>query len=165
MKNLRLGHSKCFRMHVGKNKTCCPVLQVRDEIMLTSEREKYLGDIISSSCKIDENIEERYNKGIGIANKIISFGHYYFQMAILFRQSMLINGIMCNGEVIYGVSKTHIETLEAVDKYFWRKVFGAPISTPIESFFIETNTIPIRYILMGRRLMYFWNLMQKNDTE
>ena len=71
MKNLRLGHSKCFQMHIGKDKTCCPVLQVRDEIMLTSEREKYLGDIISSSCKINDNIDERYNKGIGIANKII----------------------------------------------------------------------------------------------
>ena len=166
MKNLRLGHSKCFQMHIGKDKTCCPVLQVRDEIMLTSEREKYLGDIISSSCKINDNIEERYNKGIGIANKIIgllkeiSFGHHYFQMAILFRQSMLVNSIMCNSEVLYGVSQTHIDTLESVDKYFWRKVFGAPISTPIESFFIETNTIPIRYILMGRRLMYYWNLMQ-----
>ena len=60
--------------------------------MLTSEREKYLGDIISSSCKINDNIEERYNKGIGIANKIIgllkeiSFGQYS-----VFRQSMLIN--------------------------------------------------------------------------
>ena len=158
-------------MHIGKNQTCCPVLQVRDEIMLTSEREKYLGDIISSSCKINDNIEERYNKGIGIANKIIgllkeiSFGHYYFQMAILFRQSMLVNSILCNSEVLYGVSQTHIDTLESVDKYFWRKVFGAPISTPIESFFIETNTIPIRYILMGRRLMYYWNLMQKDETE
>ena len=91
MKNLRLGHSKCFTMHVGRNKTCCPILKIQDEIMLTSDREKYLGDIISSDCKINENIEERYNKGIGISNKIIgllkeiSFGHFYFEMAVLFR--------------------------------------------------------------------------------
>ena len=96
MKNLRLGHSKCFRMHVGKNKNMLPCL--------TCKRWDY---------------KYEYNKGIGIANKIIgllkeiSFGQYYFQMAILFRQSMLIKGIMCNSEVLYGVSKTHIETLEA----------------------------------------------------
>ena len=62
MKNLRLGHSKCFRMHVGKNKTCCPVLQVRDEIMLTSEREKYLGDIISSSCRLMRTLKNGITK-------------------------------------------------------------------------------------------------------
>ena len=96
MKNPRLGHSKCFQMHVGRNKTCCPILKIQDEIMLTSDREKYLGDIISSDCKINENIEERYNKGIGISNKIIgllkeiSFAHFYFEMAVLFRQSQLV---------------------------------------------------------------------------
>ena len=139
LKNLRLGKSKCFKMHVGKNESNCPNLKVHEEDMLTSKREKYLGDIISSDCKINLNIEERYNKGIGIANQIISllkeisFGHHYFEMAVLFRQSMLVNSILCNSEVLYGLNKTHIETLESVDKYFWRKVFGSFISTPIES--------------------------------
>ena len=83
-------------MHVGSNTNCCPILKVHEEDMLTSTRERYLGDIISSDCKIYENVQERYNKGIGIANKIISmlkemsFGFYYFETAVLFRQSMLI---------------------------------------------------------------------------
>ena len=139
--------------------------------MLTSNREKYLGDIITSDCKINSNVEERYNKGIGIANQIIgllkeiSFGKHYFQMAVMFRQSMLINSILCNSEVLYGLNKTHIETLESVDTYFWRNVFGSIVSTPLESYFIETNSIPIRYIIMARRLMYYWNVLQKDDTE
>ena len=150
LKNLRLGHSKCFKMHVGKNTNCCPDLKIQDKMMLTSNREKYLGDIISTDCKINENILERYNKGIGICNKIIgilkeiSFGHFYFEMAVLFRQSLLLNSILCNSEVLYGLSQEHINTLESVDKYFWRKVFGSPISTPIESFCIEINSISIR---------------------
>ena len=171
LKNLRLGHSKCFKMHVGKNTNCCPDLKIQDKMMLTSNREKYLGDIISTDCKINENILERYNKGIGICNKIIgilkeiSFGHFYFEMAVLFRQSLLLNSILCNSEVLYGLSQEHINTLESVDKYFWRKVFGSPISTPIESFYIETNSISIRHIIMGRRLMYYWNILQKDDSE
>ena len=52
LKNLRLGHSKCFQMHIGKNKTCCPILIIQDKTMLTSDRERYLGDIITSDCKI-----------------------------------------------------------------------------------------------------------------
>ena len=61
LKNLRLGKSKCFKMHVGKNKSCCPNLKVHEEDMLTSNKEKYLGDIILSDCKINSNIEERYS--------------------------------------------------------------------------------------------------------
>ena len=116
-------------------------------------------------------MEERYDKGIGIANQIISllkeisFGHHYFQMATMFRQSMLINSILCNSEVLYGLNKTHIETLESVDTYFWRNVFGAIVTTPIESYFIETNSVPLRYIIMARRIMYYWNILQKDDSE
>ena len=101
MKNLRLGHNKCFKMHIGRNTNCCPILKVQDEDMQTSDKERSLGDIILSDCKINANIEERYNKGIGICNQIIgilkeiSFGHYYFEMAMLFKQSMLINSILC----------------------------------------------------------------------
>jgi hypothetical protein len=65
--------------------------------MLTSSREKYLGDIITSDCKKNSNIEEIYNKGMGIEHQIISmlkeisFGQHYFHMAMVFRQSMLLN--------------------------------------------------------------------------
>ena len=89
MKNLKLGHSKCFKMHVGKNASCCPVLKVEDKEMLSSNREKYLGVILTSDCKINSNIEERVNKGMGIVNQIISFlkeisfGEYYFEMQCL----------------------------------------------------------------------------------
>ena len=86
-------------------------------------------------------------------------------MAVLFRQSLLLNSILCNSEVLYGLNQEHINTLESVDKYFWRKVFGSPISTPTESFYIETNSVAIRHIIMGRRLMYYWNILQKNDSE
>ena len=87
MKNLRLGHNKCFKMHVGKNDSCCPMLKVHEKPMLTSNREKYLGDLITSDCKINYNIEERYNKGIGFLNQIFSLLKEisYFEMAVLFR--------------------------------------------------------------------------------
>ena len=84
---------------------------------------------------------------------------------MVFRQSMLLNGILCNSEVLYGLNKTHIETLESVDKYFFKSVFNSLVSTPIESYYIETNSTPIRYIIMARRLMYYWTLLQKDDSE
>ena len=170
-KNLELGPDKCFKLHVGKESECCPMLKIDEEVMLSSCKEKYLGDILTTDCRINANIEERCSKGIGIVNQIlsllkeISFGEYYFEMAVLFRQSMLLNGILCNSEVLYGVNKGHIESLEAIDNYYWIKVFNCPISTPIETFFLETNTIPIKYILKSRRLMYYWNILHMDESE
>ena len=95
----------------------------------------------------------------------VSFGHHYFEMALMFRQSMLINSILCNIEVLYGVTKAHVERLESVDKNFMRRIFQAPISTPVESFFIEANVLPLRFVILGRRIMYYHTLLQKSDDE
>ena len=71
-KKLELGYDKCFQIHVGKNKETCPELNVHQSKMKTASSEKYLGDIISNNGKIDENIEERFNKGKGRVNTILS---------------------------------------------------------------------------------------------
>ena len=63
----------------------------------------------------------RLFKIIAILNEV-SFGHFYFEMAFLFRQSMLINSMLCNVEVLYGLNKSQIEALESVDRHFVRRV-------------------------------------------
>ena len=72
-KQLKLGQKKCFNMHVGKKtKHLCPVLKIHGLDMKTAERERYLGDILTTDGRIDQNINDRYNKGIGKVNEIIS---------------------------------------------------------------------------------------------
>ena len=170
-KKLQLSQEKCFKMHVGKTTSECPILKVDGKEMNLVERETYLGDIVTSDGNLNENIEARFNKGIGIVNQIIailnevSFGHFYFEMALLFRQSMLINSILCNFEVLHGLKKSHIEKMEAVDRYFMRRIFQSPISTPVESYYIETSVLPLKFVIIGRRLMYYHNLLQKDDSE
>ena len=132
---------------------------------------KYLGDIITSSAKVDENVKMRGEKGIGIANQIlgilkeVSFGIYHFEMGILFRTSLLINGIIFNTEAMFSLTEKHLKTLEDCDNYFMRNFFNTETGTPIESFFIETSTIPIRFILQGRRMIYYWTILRKSEIE
>ena len=74
--------------------------------MNSTSSERYLGDILTSDSKINGNIEDRYSKGIGHANQIlsilkeISFGQYYFEQALLFRNAKLINGMLCSIESV-----------------------------------------------------------------
>ena len=170
-KQLELGHAKCFQLHVGKITTECSKLSLHGKEMLTTNREKYLGDILTSNAKIDENILERFKKGVGIINEIIvtlnevTFCHHYFETGILFRNSKLVNGIMCSIEALYGLNLKHIEILEKLDRDFFRKLFKSGAATPIESFYLATGTLPFRHIIIGRRLMFYWSILHKSESD
>ena len=170
-KQLELSHKKCFKMHVGKHHECCPTLSVHSKEMKTTSSEKYLGDIISSDAKINKNITDRYNKGIGYANQIlsilkeISFGQYHFEQALQLRNAKLINGMLCSIETVYGLTSSHIEQLEQCDKFFMRKIFNCVSTTPIEAYYLETHSLPLRFVIIARRLMYYWTILTKPETE
>ena len=170
-KSLELGHKKCFQMYIGKPCISCQTLTVHQKEMLTTNHEKYLGEIISSNGKLENKIAERFNKGLGIVNEIIgtlkeiSFGVYYFNMALMFRTTILVNGMLNSSEALYGIKNTHIEQLESIDTMLFKSVFQSPFSTPIAAYYLETGAIPLRFILKGRRLMYLWNILQKNEDE
>ena len=107
-KRLELGYDKCFQIHVGnKTKKCCPVLKVKNSDMKTASSETYLGDVLTSDSKITANIQSRCDKGQGIINQSVSmlqevsFGYYYFEIALMFRNSMFLNGILCSSEALY----------------------------------------------------------------
>ena len=78
---------------------------------------------------------------IGIKNQImgllkeISFGEFFFEMAMLFRNYQLINGTMYNMEALHGIKNKHLDTIEECDKFLMRELFECPQGTPIEAFF------------------------------
>ena len=170
-KKLQLSNSKCFKMHLGKNNINCPSLSVNNKEMKTTSCEKYLGDLITSDCRIDENIKMRHAKGLGIINQIIcilkeiSFGRYYFEIGMMLRTSLLVNGMLYSLEAICYLSKNHINLLEECDKLFMRRLFEVEQGTPIESYYLETSTWPLRFILMGRKLMFYWTILNKSESE
>ena len=79
--------------------------------------------------------------------KEISFGLYYFSMAMMFRTTIFINGMLCSSEALYGITNIHVTQLEGVDTMLFKSVFQTPRSTPIAAYFLETGAIPIRFIL------------------
>ena len=66
---------------------------------------------------------------------------------------------------MYGLTSSNIETLEKCDRFLFRKIFNCPVSTPIESFYLETGTMPIRFIIIGRRLLFYWSILNKSENE
>ena len=139
--------------------------------METSDSEKYLGDLISSSGKIKENVIKRKEKGFGITAEILSIlsevplGKFKIQVALILRQAMFLNGILHNSEVWSDLKLEDVKMLEQVDNYLLRSMFNAHSKTPIEFLHLETGTKPIRFIIASRRLNYLHNILKKGDNE
>ena len=170
-KKLEFGPSKCFNIHVGKQPEKCCSLKVHDSVMVKKDSEVYLGDVICSSGKNEKNILSKSNQGVGAVSQIfsmlsqVSLGHYYFEIGLIMRDTMLASKLVSSSEVWYNVLKKEYQTLEKVDEMFYRRLLDVPISTPKESFYIEGGRMPIRFIIKMRRIMYWWHLVHLDQAE
>ena len=164
------GKSKCHKMHVGRKHGACPILKVHGTIMQEVTEETYLGDIISCDGKNTKNLKNRISKGVGIITKIlnllevISFGPFLFEIALLLREAMLVNGTLTNAEVWYNLSSSEINELEALDKMFFRRVLGVPGSTPSEAYHLEFGVLPFGVIIKAKRINYLHKILSGNKT-
>ena len=90
---------------------------------------------------------------------MISFGPHHFEIAMLLRDSMLVNGTTTNAEIWYNFSDTEIKEFKYLDHLFVRKLLEVPRSTPTESFFLELGVLPINAIIKSRRINYLQSIL------
>ena len=142
-------------------------LQKMDEVT----DEKYLGDVLSADGKNLKNITTGRNKSIGTRNQIMGilqdvyYGRYYFQVAKILRNALFLSSLLTNCEAWYNVSTVDRDLLEEADENLLRSILECPVTTPKEMLYLELNCLPIRYILMKRRLHFlYYILSQKKDS-
>ena len=132
------------------------------------EEEKYLGDILSCDGKNHKNMIARKNRGIGIVSQIMTkledvcFGKYFFEVAIIWRNTYLISSLLTNAEAWYSLTQADVDILESVDESLLRRILEAPISTPIEMLYLELGVIPIRFIIKERRMNFLWYILNED---
>ena len=163
--------SKCHYLHVGKSNKYCPGMKVHGVKAERVEEAVYLGDIIQQDGKNTSNIKNRVKKGLGIVSKImdmlntVTYGEKYFETAATLREAELINGMLTNAEVWYGVSKTELNELEEVDKLLLRRILKATSSVCIESLYLELGLTPINIIIKARRINYLHYLVRLGEND
>ena len=170
-KKLKYGWGKCKQMHVGKPNNICPKLKVHEDPMKVSDRETYLGDVVTNTAKVRENILSRRDKGFGAVSDILSLisevplGQFKTKIALTLRQAMLINGMVYNSEAWSDVKESDVRLFEEVDEFLLRSIFKAHSKTPLEYLFLESGTVPIRFIISSRRLNYLHTILSKDPSE
>ena len=171
MKKLQLSQDKCINMHCGKNEQKCPDLKVDEMTMKKSKEVKYVGDWLSSSMNNDANIERRAAKGIGSISSIlsllkqISLGIYHFEIALIFRDTILLSQMVFNSEVWINLKANQIAKLTTTDELYLLKIFALQRTVPKEVLYLETGKYPLVYILKQRRLMYYFHILKQPLNE
>ena len=170
-KKLRLAKDKCHRIHIGKGHEKCPELTVHEHKMADSDKEKYLGDYIHKSGKVQETVNHRKTKGRGVVSEILSIldeiplGKHRIEVGLKLREAMFLNGILFNSEVWHGVTNAQITSLEALDNSLLRGILGAHKGTPKAFLYLETGTMPLRWIIAQRRINYLKHILTRNEEE
>ena len=83
----------------------------------------------------------------------------------MLHSSLFISGVLYNLESLMKINKGHINQLISCQKDLLVKIFDCPPTVPLEALFIDSCIIPIQLTLIGRRVMYFWCLLQKPESE
>ena len=109
-------------------------------IMSKKQHEVYLGEIICSSGTNDKNIANKANKGVGAVSQIfsslnqISLGHYFYEIALTMRDTILVSKMVSSSEIWYHISKQEYQKLESVDEMFLRRLLSVPVFGIWETF-------------------------------
>ena len=96
---------------------------------------------------------------------LTSLGHFHFEIALVFRESILISKLIFNSEVWYNVSNKQLEKLEQIDELYFRRILNVAKTAPKVSIYMEFGIMPIRFIIKIRRLLYYWHILQRNKEE
>ena len=95
----------------------------------------------------------------------VTLGYHYFKIALLLRESLFLNGILTNSEVWYGIKKSEIKELEALDKMLLRRILETPVSTPMEAMQLELGFMSISTLIKARRINFLHYLATRNESE
>ena len=125
---MSLYSKKCRKILVGKKDQFC------SNYFLMDRKWKWTNILETCSQKNMKNVgyKATTSKIINIL-KNVNVGHYYFTVAVMLRQAILISSMLLNSEASFKLTGENIGVLEPVDENL-----GAPKSTPRPSLFLET---------------------------
>ena len=134
------------------------------------EEIRFLGDLINKSGNINQNIEDRLNKAIGLRTKVkslisgISLGSYHFEICMIMREAVYLNSILVNGETWYFMTQRQLEALEAADAAFLQICFITSAKCVRDSYYSEAGITKVMHILAKRRLLFLQNVLNQESN-
>ena len=123
---------------------------------------------MTSLLELSLAIKARVQKGKGIITRILTilegipFGQFYFEVAMMLRNSLLVSSMLVNTEAWYKITKAELNLLESIDVQFLKSVLKAPKCTPTEMLYLELGCIPFGHLIMKRRILFLYYILNQD---
>ena len=78
---------------------------------------------------------------------------------------MFVYGILCDSEAWHAITSKHIEELEVMDRSLLKYIIKSHSKVQTEFVYLETGAIPIKQIIMSRRLNYLQTILKRPQNE
>ena len=95
----------------------------------------------------------------------VCLGNFYFETAVLLRDTIFINGILTNIEVAYGLTVENIKSLEILDRILLRKILGSHAKSPSCSLHLELGCLSLKFVIISRRLNFLHYILNRPDGD
>ena len=120
----------------------------------------YLGGVLSANGKHATNVSHRMGKGkgLGVINgnmqilQSIYFGKYYFEVAPVLRESLLLSSLLLNSEAWVNLTDQDVRKLEQTDEMLQSRILGCDANTTNIFKYLELGIAPVRFDIMKKRL-------------
>lgn len=142
-------------------------IETEPVLLQSTSCEKYLGIILNSNGSCEAEIEARVAKGLMAGKKIQQiledtiFVPYETEVFLLLRTALFVSTVINNIESLYNIKEKNVEALEKCDERILRQHFETHSKAPREMIYLETATIPIRFLIMKKRIIYLNYLLNQ----
>ena len=118
-----------------------------------------------------KKVQQRSNKGIGTTNQIMGilestyFGKYYFEVAMVLRDSLLLSSLLLNSEAWVNYTEKDVRILEKCDEILLSRILDCDANTSNALKYLELGIVPVRFEIMRRKLGFLqYILKQEKDS-
>ena len=88
---------------------------------------------------------------------------YLFEVGLTLINSLLINSILVNSEAAYNLTLSNINQLEKCHERALRELLSLPVKSPKPMLYLLTGSIPIKYKIKQRRLVYLHDILSREE--
>ena len=93
--------------------------------------------------------------------KSTPYGKYYFEVALILRESLFLSSLLLNSEAWVNISDTDIRKLEQADEILLSKILDCEANTNNVFKYLELGVKPVRFELMKRKILYLQYILQQ----
>ena len=140
------------------------------EKMEVKQEQLYLGDLLAADGTHTKNVQLRRSKGIGVINQIMQilsstyFGKYFFEIAMVLRESLLLSSLLLNSEAWVNYSVQDLRILEQCDEILLTKVLDCDANTSNALKYLDLGVMPIRFEVMKRKLTFLQYILLQDKN-